>query len=421
MQGVILFVDDHIFDSHRLENELFHKFNSDGTFSVLPINNLKILEKTIRSISTFKALILDWNFEREKESDETDFILPDETSYNFLKASKIYSLVYVYSQNDISTDIKNELESLYPGKIFFERKDSSNDVGLEFDKISLGIKDFEEKNKHLSVPFVWSQAINQSAQAIFTELEQADPNWIKDIYLTAKEDGGDPNSEVIQVFQNLLNESIIQNEQLIEGLKISASLNEISDENKEKSLAQLYNRIYYTKLVDNAPLMTGDIFKFTNEEYAILFTPECDINNKKETNLDFFVFNKNKFDEYLKKREYEKIDYETLKSNSFKTDELGNKVLKGKLKDLVKEFNNGNIKVHILPSFPFEADKHNLSALIDFETSLMVKSKVEFENKRSDFKLNSPYIYQLRQRYLAYIGRVGVPSIPQSLRFFNLK
>lgn len=38
-----------------------------------------------------------------------------------------------------------------------------------------------------------------------------------------------------------------------------------------------------------------------------------------------------------------------------------------------------------------------------------------------DFKLNSPYIHQLRQRYLSYVGRVGVPSIPQSLRAFNIK
>ncbi|MCW8799368.1 MAG: hypothetical protein OQK71_00425, partial [Desulfobacter sp.] len=56
---------------------------------------------------------------------------------------------------------------------------------------------------------------------------------------------------------------------------------------KETSLAKLYNRIYYTKLIENAPLMTGDIFKFSDNDYGILFTPECDVNIKKETTLEF--------------------------------------------------------------------------------------------------------------------------------------
>lgn len=37
-------------------------------------------------------------------------------------------------------------------------------------------------------------------------------------------------------------------------------------------------------------------------------------------------------------------------------------------------------------------------------------------NKRYGYKLNSPYIHQLRQRYIAYIGRYGVPALPNSVR-----
>ncbi|MFW5983421.1 MAG: hypothetical protein ACOCQ4_02885 [bacterium] len=120
MEGVILFADDHIFDSERLENKLFRKFNSDGIFSTLPIDNLTILEKTVSSISTYKALILDWNFKREidNEEDEVGVQIPDENPHEFLKSKKIYSLVYVYSQEEIAQEIKEELEILYPGKIF---------------------------------------------------------------------------------------------------------------------------------------------------------------------------------------------------------------------------------------------------------------------------------------------------------------
>ncbi len=48
MEGVILFADDHIFEAGRIENALFQKFNSEGNFSILPINNLNNLEKLLR-------------------------------------------------------------------------------------------------------------------------------------------------------------------------------------------------------------------------------------------------------------------------------------------------------------------------------------------------------------------------------------
>lgn len=425
MEGVILFADDHIFEAGRIENALFHKFNNEGNFSILPINNLNNLEKTVTSISTYKALILDWNFERNIEGDEEDgLVIPDETPLEFLKSNKVYSLVYVYSQANISQEIKDELQTLYPGKIFFETKNAGNEANIEYDKIIAGINQFDTDNKHLNVPFIWSQAINKSSQEIFLELEHADSNWLKEIYTTAQNDGTEPNTEVISVFHHLLNESIIQNKPLLNAIDADAAEEVIEVGDKEESLANLYNRIYYTKLIDDAPLMTGDIFKFSEQEYAILFTPECDINTKKEKALEFLVFQKNNYTEFLKnKREYEKGNYEDIKSKGYKNDAQGNptKELKGKLRELIKDFNNGDIKNHLLPSFPFENGIYNLSALIDFETAFIVKTKADFDGKRSRYKLNSPYIYQLRQRYLAYIGRVGVPAIPQSLRLYNLK
>lgn len=425
MEGVILFADDHVFDWERIENKLFQRFNSDENFSVLPVNNLNTLEKTVASISTYKAMILDWNFKRDMGGDEEDGVeIPDENPYEFLKTKKIYSLVYVYSQNEVAQEIKEELEQLYPGKIFFNIKENTNETDKEYKKITQGIQNFEDKNTHLTIPFVWSQSINQSAQTIFAELEQADSNWVKEIYDTAQKDGIEPNTEVIGIFQNLLNESVIQNKVLLDALNEPVQVNQTATSDKEISLAKLYNRIYYTKLINDAPLMTGDIFKFSDDEFGILFTPECDINTKKEVTLEFLVFNKKNYESFLNsKRDYEKSGFENVKSKGYKNDNQGNPTeeLKGKLKELISDFNNGNIKNHILPSFPFETEKYNLSALIDFETAFVVKSKTEFEGKRAEFKLNSPYIYQLRQRYLSYIGRVGVPAIPQSLRLFNLK
>ncbi len=390
MEGVILFADDHVFHSDRRENELFKKFNFDCKYSVLPIDNLLILEKTVSSVSTYKALILDWNFKQFSEED--DVKIPDSTPFNFLKDNKVYSLIYIYSQADIPLNEKQELESLYPNKIFFTTKEADNSIEEEYQKITEGIERFELENLHLKTPFIWSQTINTSVQNIFKELEIADPNWIKEIYQTANNDGAEPNSEVIGVFQNILNESIIQNDLLLKSIFETSQLEDIPVTNKEESVAKLFHRIYYTKLHADSPIMTGDIFEFSTDEFAILITPECDINKKKETSLEFLKFSKSSSADFITRKKKES--------------------------DL---FNNKVQSRHILPSFPFELNVYNKSAFIDFEISFIIKSKNDFDGRRSNFKLNSPYIFQLRQRYLAYIGRVGVPAIPPSLKSYNLK
>jgi hypothetical protein len=353
---------------------------------------LSILEKTISSVSTYKAIILDWNF--KQDSGEEGVSIPDATPYNFLKNNKIFSLIYVYSQAAIPTEQKEELEKLYPNKIFFSIKEIEKTVEAEHKKISDGIADFENKNKHLGTPFLWSQAINISVQNIFNELENANPNWIKEIYSLAKADGAEPNGEVIGVFQNLLNESIIQNSTLTKSLAVSAELAEVPVEKKEESSARLYNRIYYTRLLKESPIMTGDIFKFSDDKYAILITPECDVNTKSGIALEFLLFSKEESAEFIAKKKKKGDD---------------------------KFFNNDTISRHVLASFPFEVNSFNLTALINFKQAFAVIPVNDFKDKRTDYKLNSPYIYQLRQRYLSFIGRVGVPAMPPSLKAFNLK
>ena len=205
MDGIILFADDQVFDTKSNEYQLFCKFKSDSKLSVLPVESIDVLERTLSSISTYRAIILDWNFKRTLDSND-DTNIPDETPYDILRKFPLYSLIYVYSQNVISDTIKDELNKKFCGKIFFEQKSNSQNLDFEYNKIINGIKQFENNNKHMQVPFTWSQAINESVQKIFRELELADSNWIKEIYDTAKNDGAEPSIEVISVFNNLLND-----------------------------------------------------------------------------------------------------------------------------------------------------------------------------------------------------------------------
>ena len=89
-------------------------------------------------------------------------------------------------------------------------------------------------------------------------------------------------------------------------------------------------------------------------------------------------------------------------------------------------FNNGVISRHVLISFPFEEGLCNQIGLIDFNTALRTMPKIGENGTpilavRTNFKLNAPYIHQLRQRFVSYFGKYGVPAIPDSLREYNLK
>lgn len=405
MTGIVLFADNKVFAEGN-ENKLFNIFLQKKEYSVLPINNLACLESTIKSASTFKACIIDWNFENEGNDDE-DFAgvqHPQRTPVSILQEYPLYTLVYIYSEKDISDSEKSLLIEKFGGKIKFKTK--GNNVEEEYKTISMDIIKFESDNTHMGIPFLWSQSINQSTQTIFRELENADPFWIKEIRDTTQNDGGDATSEVIGVFNNLLSENLIQDKSL------RGVLDRYSPEGvvtKEENTAKLYRRIYYSKITPTIPLSTGDIFKFDEDTYGIIITPECELSdNSKEKNKEYYDFL------IIKKSHSEK--YQKEKQATYKKDQSSAKSI----------FNNGVISRHVLTSFPFDDKTYNQIGLIDFNTAFRTIEKINKKQEsvisyRTNYKLNAPYIHQLRQRFVAYFGKYGVPAIPDSLRNYNLK
>lgn len=400
MNGVVLFADNRIFSDGK-ENELFKLFLNDADFSVLPINNLKCLESTIKSVSTFRACIIDWDFENKNIEDEefVGVVFPERTPMSILEKNTLYTLIYIYSEKEISEKEKDALKKKYKNKMQFRTK--SENVASEFKIIKDAIIKFETDNKHMNIPFVWSQSINQSVQKIFSELEFASSFWIKEIRDTAIADGSDATSEVIDVFNNLLNEDLIQNKDL-RTLLNSFECNE--GNLKDENTAKLYRRIYYSGILNDSPIMTGDIFKIDDDNYGILITPECELadkNKEKEKEYyDFLIINKSSSEKYQKERQKK---YEKNGNNE--------KAI----------FNNGVLSRHILISFPFNEQLYNQMGVIEFNTSFRTLAKKDIIESRTSYKLNAPYIHQLRQRFVAYFGKYGVPAIPDSLRQYNLK
>lgn len=407
MGGVILFADDKVFGD-SFEKKFFHSLLGEKKYPVLAVDNLELLEKTTHSISTFKALIVDWNFEKKDEEPIEGLEIPNETSAEFLLKNEIFSLIYIYSDKEISnTADGKKLIAKYGTKIKFKQKTNTasqteESVIQQRKEILEEIEKFEVATPSLKVPFVWSQSINKSMQEIFRDLEKADPNWIKDIYYSAvrKSDKStgvpsevevDPNIQVINLFQYLLAEKLIQKTELKKSIE-EYSITNFKSVTSAESYVQLFQKLYYTETVNTDEVMTGDVFKITDTEFGVIISPECDITALKKSKLEieFLVFKSG--------------DFATNFDKTFTDD-----------KQKEQAFNQIKDRLHLLPSFPFEAGKNKDAAFIDFRIALKLVKFSDLKIENRTFKLNSPYIQQLRQRYLAYVGRVGVPGIPSNI------
>ncbi|MBK7966580.1 MAG: hypothetical protein IPK10_15780 [Bacteroidetes bacterium] len=64
----------------------------------------------------------------------------------------------------------------------------------------------------------WSNAINQSVQQVFSQLSKANPNWIIELYKSAKNEVN-PEIEVVSLLQSLLLEKLITDQNLLRSIQ----------------------------------------------------------------------------------------------------------------------------------------------------------------------------------------------------------
>lgn len=401
MEGIILFADDDIFQD-SFEKKLFEFLKQNSNYPILPINNLIDFERTLKSISTYRAILLDWEFVTNQEGGEQKREYPLDILQNY----SIYSLIFIYSKTPVGPETQAKLKNKYGSKIeFLSKVKDDNEVRAEGEKLFAILEKFQAENSHMSVPFTWSQSINKSVWNIFSELEKADKFWIKDLYYSSfmfDKNGVpldpppvDPNIQVINLFQNLLAEQLIQDTHLQGSIESFAKEN-LKNISNDKSLQDLYKRLYYTATLETDTVMTGDIYEISEDNFGIVISPECDMNTliKKDKEVEMLCFHNDDFKKNIK----------SILNIGDEADKIS------------RAYNQEHPRIHLLPVFPTKDE--TITALIDFRFCLQHHkgSFLEGNKKLRHFKINSPYIQQLRQRYLSYNGRVGVPSIPSSLR-----
>jgi hypothetical protein len=449
MEGVILFADDKI---HKYgfnpedksyeqsdENKLFK--NLAQSFSVLGVQDLKMAENTIKAVGVFSALILDWQFEKDElpSDDETDKLVQapsvkDDATFNFLMSNEIFSLIYIYSTaaEEIKEKHLVKLEKKYTGRIQIHDKKNITDTAKESQRIIADLKAWKSKNTSLEIPFKWSKSVNQSMQKIFSNLQAADSNWISELYNTSASDGVDPGVEVINMFQNILSESITQDNTLLSEIKeVAAAGIGLSNPEHYSTLMRI---LYFGQSKASDPFMTGDIFKYPGtDKYCIIITPECDIRHVlKDTDKkhwEVLTFSK---DDYKRGNFKLKATIKPTpvinKAEEFKTgaftknekieiaQELNKQVKEAERKLQIESFTQTEPRIHLIPCFEFEPNNLSGIALIDFRTSLALELGSDLKAANRIGRLNPPFIQELRQRYFSYKGRVGVPGYSMKLR-----
>lgn len=406
MKGVVLFADDEIHDTDGPEHRLYQLFREE--YVVLTVDNLEHLDRALKSISNFDVIILDWEFiEKRSEFADEDFggLKLKKNPLPILEPLKLFSKIYVYSNADIPQQARETFLRLFPGRVEFKQKNIRTDepkgIAAEYELIKSELHAFSAKNQNLDFSLIWSRAINQSLQGIFSELSAAHSSWLKFLYETSLEDNLDAILEVVQLMNNLLAEELIQNLALRDTIAEQAKA-AITPPNPDQKAAKLFQRIYYTAVNGpDIPIMTGDIFDISEEEYAILVTPECDV---------YFRYEEKKYlKEFLEVLIFHKNDIigEFKKPNPDSEDQK-------------KKFNQSAQAKHILPSFPYDNETRLLPGVINFSSALRSIPSTELKEIKRRYKVNAPYIQQLRQRFSAAHSRVGVPAINDLVKRFNL-
>src|SRR5207302_5121025 len=163
------------------------------------------------------AIILDWVFDDKEalvagaDAEDVKYVrAPDNRTLRFLEDNEFYSLVYVYSTEDVQAQYGPQLSEKFGERIRFQKKPLEHPA----EDIIKTIGDWREQNQNLSIPLAWTATINRSIQRVFYELARADSNWLRDLAESAKEDCVNEDLFVIEILQSLLTENLIQDAEL---------------------------------------------------------------------------------------------------------------------------------------------------------------------------------------------------------------
>lgn len=318
-------------------------------------------------------VILDWNlYDEEVGVTIPPALIDDNIEFLQTLKTKCYAPVFIFTNEDTESIINTLKDNgLYQNKynhIFVKNKKGIRNGDILFSCISQWLT----KTPSVYVMKEWENIINSAKTELYYDLYEISPFWPITMYKTYNEDFGTKNNSGIL---DLINRNINARCSTIE-FDEDILCRKRTPADKE-GLRKLLEYERFIKDVPDYPSM-GDIFKNEDGTYFINIRPDCDIVRKKD--IDLYLIKGKAIDEtQINKRNSDYI------------------------------FDQGSF---------IEKATHSILSFIDDGKIVEFKFRNFKVTKWKDIKgkrigrLLPPYVTRIKNQYVAFLNRQGIPSIP---------
>jgi len=387
-KGPVVVIDDEIGKKGDIDR-IISKIEEKG-LPVLKYPDVEKAENEITNICFSSFIILDWYLYPNEVPTEEGVsigeelkIALNEKKINFIKKLKdvCFSPIFIFtniSEEDIEKEIKGPLKKsglLYSDcrKNFIFTKNKQEILKGLFKDIDKWISE----NPHIYLSKFWLNQIIKNSNEIFWTLYGKNSDWPNIFYKSFDKDGEDPIGGLNDILFRLVKAKMNLNK--IDNKIFKRDVKEVNN----NEIKKLYASIMYLREGIKNDIKPGDIFK-DGKKYYINIRPECDTTNRKNReNIDDTIV-------YL-------IE--------------GRKVSDKKIHDEFYEEKYGLLNRPTFHILPFLDEKNFIKF---YFKELHIKIYLEIRDKKI-CRLLPPFVTQFQQRFTSFLGRYGIPKVPQEV------
>lgn len=387
-KGFAIIIDDHLKDEDNDDINKIAKIISDKGIPYCGYNKLNDAMKCVSNFQAINFVILDWRLMiPEDAATVSDQLIAANAKANitFLKELQkhFFAPVFIFS-SESANDIVNELEQHGAG--LYDDKDISRNFIFIKSKVELvnGTSLFDEINKWINGnPAVytlkmWDHSFLQAKNSSFWHLFNRSPIWPKILWEAFEKDSVDESYNINETIYKLIKSRTSLNSITVDIIKGANGVLE-NEEIKQVIIGTMY--LNEENIPPNS-VEPGDIF-LIDKKYYLNLRPICDTIPGRVDGAGTPVW-----DNELYLLEGAAIEGKDVKGRYSKTTGLIERIT--------------DVILFGLDNKDFVQFNFNRTKVRRFED-------IKVNRKQ---RLLSPYINNVQQKYSSYIGRFGLPRIP---------
>ncbi|MEX2478670.1 MAG: hypothetical protein WD357_09555 [Gracilimonas sp.] len=383
IKGIGIVIDDKIFDKESEDS--IHTIVDNLEELGIPLVKFDRIppKKFYESFSEVSFVLLDWKLLMMENPSQAQKERQYDKNIEFIKSLKniTFAPVFIFS-SEAKEDITDKL---VPEGIFNEEADYKNHILVETktdlvdtDTLKEKIQNWFEEHPSVYILKSWEESNRKAKNEAFWELYNSSPSWPKVLWESYERDKVDEKAGIHSIVNKLILSRAFPLE--IDKEKIDISGEVEPDELKNVLIGTMY--LNKDKIRD-PNFVPGDIFKKENEDvYYLNIRPSCDT-----------VVNRSGFDKKLYLVRGEPIDLEELKNYGRYDEKYG--LIERNTEVILYGLNNHNFV------------KFNFNVLKVEKTDTLIKNRIT--------RLIPPYINNVTQKYSSYLGRIGLPRLPDDI------